>query len=561
MLGGFINWLVYGPDGEDESDGFTEADMGYASNTRQTSSSEHEHHGAIRRSVSQKQKALERSGGGLIDLQCGRRVFNDVPANMRTELWLSKLHSSQGRAEEMMEFYKLHIHDSIDASVSSEIEKDMHRTFPGHVTLSSPAGQQAMYNVLHAYAALDPEVGYSQGMNFVAGIFLTYLSPPEAFTAFVLVMQERGLRDFYKPNGMQHLQARLWQLNQLIPSKLRDYMEERMVLPVLYASGWLLTCFASEFPIKFSARVMDVMITDSYDLPMMKVAFHILSRWEDDILKLEDMEEIVDLLRKTIPSLPESTLQDLLTTALGPPWSDAQIELLRSLNNPLAETVDQAVRRIGDHVKEESSQNADDEDQTDHNVISQAGGKDLLSFENDTDKDLIDIKHSTSSASWVPEWTDDDTQASSDTRKSPHDTASDAQQLMENLHISNAGTAPQVFESPFSSSSIASRGKSSSNTLQTVSSSALSLQNRHSSTAHEWPGSYQNSMRQLLSKFSSDPTKPEDAEISDQLRDWIMSQSINWNGPGEGRPAKKKTDDSASKDTQAEDDDFGEWVH
>eukprot|EP00889_Picochlorum_renovo_P008811 jgi/Picre1/35841/NNA_003301.t1 len=416
---------------------------------------------------------------------------------MRTELWLSKLHSSQGRAEEMTEFYKLHINDSIDASVSSEIEKDMHRTFPGHVTLSSPAGQQAMYNVLHAYAALDPEVGYSQGMNFVAGIFLTYLSPPEAFTAFVLVMQERGLRDFYKPNGMQHLQARLWQLNQLIPSKLRDYMEERMVLPVLYASGWLLTCFASEFPIKFSARVMDVMITDSYDLPMMKVAFHILSRWEDDILKLEDMEEIVDLLRKTIPSC---------------------------LKAPFRTCSPQHLEHHGLMLKSRSA---------DHNVISQAGGKDLLSFENDADKDLIDIKHSTSSASWVPEWTDDDT---------------GLLLTLGNLHMTlhlMHNSSWKIYTFP----------------MQTVSSSALSLQNRHSSTAHEWPGSYQNSMRQLLSKFSSDPTKPEDAEISDQLRDWIMSQSINWNVPGEGRPAKKKTDDSASKDTQAEDDDFGEWVH
>lgn len=559
MLGGFLNWLVYGPDGEDESDGFTEADMGYASNTHRTSPSEHDqHHGAVRRSISQKQKALERSGGGLIDLQCGRRVFNDVPAKMRTELWLSKLHSSQGRADEMVEFYTSHINDPIDPSVSSEIEKDMHRTFPGHVTLSSPTGQQAMYNVLHAYAALDPEVGYSQGMNFVAGIFLTYLSPPEAFSALVLVMQERGLRDFYKPNGMQHLQARLWQLNQLIPSDLRQFMEERMVLPVLYASGWLLTCFASEFPIKFSARVMDVMVTDSYDLPMMKVAYHILSRWKDDILKLEDMEEIVDLLRKTIPSLPESTLQDLLTTALGTPWSDTQVKLLRSLNNPLAETVDQAVRRIGGADQEKDGPAKADEEQ-EGNTASPAVGEDLLSFENDP----IDTTYSNSAPSWVPEWTDDDILASSEARKSPHelDSCDDVQQLMErNLHISSTATAP-TFESPFSSSSMVSQGKSSTNTLQTVSSSTISLHNRRSSALHqqEWPGSYQNSMRHLLSKLSSDPTKPEDTAITDQLRDWVMSQSINWNGPGEGRPAAPG-DDSLQHDKREQEDDFGEWV-
>ena len=53
--------------------------------------------------------------------------------------------------------------------VLAEIDKDTHRTFAGHARLSTPAGQNAMLRMLTAYAALDPEVGYTQGMNFVAG--------------------------------------------------------------------------------------------------------------------------------------------------------------------------------------------------------------------------------------------------------------------------------------------------------------------------------------------------------------------------------------------------------
>jgi len=66
-------------------------------------------------------------------------------------------------------------------------------------------------------------------------------------------------------------------------------------------------------------------------------------------------------------------------------------------------------------------------------------------------------------------------------------------------------------------------------------------------------------MRHLLSKLSSDPSKPEDTEITDQLRDWVMSQSINWNGPGEDRPAAPG-DDSLQHDKREQEDDFGEWV-
>jgi hypothetical protein len=58
-----------------------------------------------------------------------------------------------------------------------------------------------MLNVLAAYAMLDPEIGYTQGMNFLAGLLLSFLPREEdAFGALVLLMQERRLRELYKPD-------------------------------------------------------------------------------------------------------------------------------------------------------------------------------------------------------------------------------------------------------------------------------------------------------------------------------------------------------------------------
>ena len=67
------------------------------------------------------------------------------------------------------------------------------------------------------------------------------------------------------------LQVRLWQVGKLMPAKLAGHMEEHGCLPVLYLSAWLLTAYASAFPLTFAARVVDVMLTDSYAEPMMKV--------------------------------------------------------------------------------------------------------------------------------------------------------------------------------------------------------------------------------------------------------------------------------------------------
>lgn len=72
---------------------------------------------------------------------------------------------------------------------------------------------------------------------------------------------------------MSLLQVRLWQLSRLLPPRLGAHLEAHAVLPVLYASSWLLTCFAADFPLHFAGRVMDVLLTQGHQVasPLLKV--------------------------------------------------------------------------------------------------------------------------------------------------------------------------------------------------------------------------------------------------------------------------------------------------
>ena len=67
------------------------------------------------------------------------------------------------------------------------------------------------------------------------------------------------------------MQVYLWQFGRLLPSNLGRHMEGHGVLPVLYLSSWLLTSFASDFPLFFSSRVLDVVLTGSYPHAVLKV--------------------------------------------------------------------------------------------------------------------------------------------------------------------------------------------------------------------------------------------------------------------------------------------------
>lgn len=72
-----------------------------------------------------------------------------------------------------------------------------------------------------------------------------------------------------------YMQVHLWQFGRLLPSKLGRHMEGHGVLPVLYLSSWLLTSFASDFPLFFSSRVLDVVLTGSYPHAVLKVRLHL----------------------------------------------------------------------------------------------------------------------------------------------------------------------------------------------------------------------------------------------------------------------------------------------
>lgn len=83
----------------------------------------------------------------------------------------------------------------------TKIQKDIHRTRQSYCqdfALAADSGKNRLYNVLKAYAAYDPEIGYCQGMNFIAALLLSQIpSEEDAFWCLVHVMYEKGWRDIF----------------------------------------------------------------------------------------------------------------------------------------------------------------------------------------------------------------------------------------------------------------------------------------------------------------------------------------------------------------------------
>ncbi|XP_034157063.1 TBC1 domain family member 1 isoform X3 [Pangasianodon hypophthalmus] len=183
---------------------------------------------------------------------------------------------------------------------------DLGRTFPTHPYFSAQlgAGQLSLYNLLKAYSLLDPEVGYCQGLSFVAGVLLLHMSEEEAFDMLKFLMYDMGLRKQYRPD-MIILQIQMYQLSRLLHDyhrELYSHLEQHEIGPSLYAAPWFLTAFASHFPLGFVARVFDMLFLQGSEV-IFKVALSLLGSHKPLILQHDNLESIVDFIKSTLPNL------------------------------------------------------------------------------------------------------------------------------------------------------------------------------------------------------------------------------------------------------------------
>ncbi|KAI9145577.1 rab-GTPase-TBC domain-containing protein [Paraphysoderma sedebokerense] len=178
------------------------------------------------------------------------------------------------------------------------IHRDLSRTFPNHEFFRKDGpGQESLFNVVKAYSIYDPDVGYCQGMGFVAGPLLLNMPEEEAFSLLVKLMKSYGLRGHYTPL-MEGLSLRLYQFDkivqELIPA-VHEHLHREGVRSTMYASQWFMTLFAYRFPLELVLRVFDIIIAEGVDA-LLRFAVAILKKNQETINKL-DFEPLLEYLK------------------------------------------------------------------------------------------------------------------------------------------------------------------------------------------------------------------------------------------------------------------------
>lgn len=222
-----------------------------------------------------------------------RRVRRGIPPRFRWQVWKA-LVKVQDR--ELPQDY--HALSTRDNAWTPSIEIDIARTFPDVKAFDSTQ-QQCLLRVLNAYASYNPDVGYCQGMNFVAGLLLMVsdCAEEESFGVLVCLMDHVGLAGFYTerlPLLRRYLRACDRLVAEMVPD-LRDHFIREQVQPAVYLHQWFLTLFINCFPLSMVSIIWDVIICEGLPV-ILRIAISILQVLKDSLLSMH-FEEIIKFFK------------------------------------------------------------------------------------------------------------------------------------------------------------------------------------------------------------------------------------------------------------------------
>ncbi|TKX21370.1 Rab-GTPase-TBC domain-containing protein 8 [Elsinoe australis] len=179
------------------------------------------------------------------------------------------------------------------------INKDLARCFPHHDLFreADGEGQKMLGTVLKCYSLYDSEIGYCQGMAFVAGILLMNMPAKDAFCVFVKLMENHNMRTLYSLS-LTGLHSRTYQLKKIMGQISPDLLNHlsKLGVELAYLSQWFMTMFATSCPLNILFRIYDVVFAEGADETMMRVALALILSNEHKIMAMKELEEVLHLL-------------------------------------------------------------------------------------------------------------------------------------------------------------------------------------------------------------------------------------------------------------------------
>ena len=226
------------------------------------------------------------------------RIKKGIPDQMRSRAWALLCQAAQMKKQyptPMSELLKRPKHQGY-----ATIDKDLIRTFPQIGFFSRQGFLESLRRILYCYCQTDPVLGYTQGMSFIAGMFLSYMDEETAYYCFLHVMLGQRLNQRgYFLSGFPRLDKANLMLGCLMEKrcpKVLKRMDSLGVIMSMFTPGWFLTVFQSytwqpEFQLRIFERYLFYGTRGLLNFGIVIILYH------QKILEKANMEDFLKILQ------------------------------------------------------------------------------------------------------------------------------------------------------------------------------------------------------------------------------------------------------------------------
>ncbi|XP_064420143.1 TBC1 domain family member 14 isoform X1 [Latimeria chalumnae] len=197
-----------------------------------------------------------------------------------------------------------------DREASLELIKlDISRTFPSLCIFQQGGPYHDMlHSILGAYTCYRPDVGYVQGMSFIAAVLILNLDTADAFIAFANLLNKPCQMAFFRvDHGLMLTYFAAFEVffEENLP-KLFAHFKKNNLTPDIYLIDWIFTLYSKSLPLDLACRVWDVFCRDSEEF-LFRTALGILKLFEDILTKM-DFIHMAQFLTKLPDDMPPEEL-------------------------------------------------------------------------------------------------------------------------------------------------------------------------------------------------------------------------------------------------------------
>ncbi|CAD8176541.1 unnamed protein product [Paramecium octaurelia] len=233
----------------------------------------------------------------------GQILFSEKTHQLRLKLIAQVLKLEQMKIDYVEMKTKVGLEMDINQLYEETIKLDVQRSLHLH---KDKINSSVLQSLLRIYAFYHQEVGYCQGMNYIAGyLYLNFQDQEIAYKAFDRMMN-LYFKDLYI-NDFSKLKIGFYQFDRLLQiflPELSQHLKDQKIDPSYYVASWFITLYSNVFQyIQRSALlniIWDIFLAEEWK-GFFKTTFYLLWLLQQHLLNLE-FDDILHYLGQLIKS-------------------------------------------------------------------------------------------------------------------------------------------------------------------------------------------------------------------------------------------------------------------